>query len=302
VRFVSLCAISALTLGVGACGANNDLTRAPLPLKATADESPAAPPPLASGRLPGTAKPLHYALSLIVDPSKDRFVGDVTIDVDVPATTRAIVLHGRDLTIVRAEAMSGGEHVGAQATARMSSGGKETPEELVLTLSRPIEAGRAQLRVAYSGALGDGLSGLYHVREAGADYAFTQFEPSDARRMFPCFDEPGFKVPFDVKVTTPKGNVVVANTHEVERVDSEDGKSATFTFATTEPLPTYLVAVAVGPLELTPGAESPVKVRLVTTKGKGRLGKEALDTSAALAGLLGGYFDRPYPYSKLDIE
>jgi aminopeptidase N len=287
---------------LASCGANTDLTRAPPPPPVATNAEPAAPPPLPTGRLPGTARPLHYALSLIVDPTRDRFSGDVTIDVEVPATTRAIVLHGRDLTVVRAEALAGGDHVAAQITTRMSAGGKDTPEEMVLTLARPIPAGRAQLRVAYSGPLAESLSGLYRVRDGGAAYAFTQFEPTDARRMLPCFDEPGFKVPFDVKVTTPKGNVVVANTNELEHHDSEDGRSVTYSFATTPPMPTYLLALAVGPLEIREApAGGPVPIRLVTTKGKSQLGTLALESSASLVAQLGAYFDKPYPFPKLDI-
>src|SRR5262245_59972417 len=138
--------VLALALSVAACAGSNDTTRAPDPAAAQGAGGAAAPPPLASGRLPGTAKPLEYALSLIVDPTKDRFSGDVTIDVHVPATTRAIVLHGRELSVGRADAFVGGEHIPATVSTRTATGGKETPEELVLTLARPISAGRAQLR------------------------------------------------------------------------------------------------------------------------------------------------------------
>ncbi len=286
----------------GACASSNDITRAPAPTTALPAPTAAAPAPLASGRLPGTAMPTRYALALVVDPAKERFTGDVTIDVEIPSTTSAIVLHGRELTILRAEAMADGQHVPAQAALRMAAGGKEAEEELVLTLGRPVAAGRAQIRIAYSAPLSaDSLSGLYRVKDGDASYAFTQFEPMDARRMFPCFDEPGYKVPFDVKVTTPKGNLVVANTNEISRTDSEDGRSTTFSFATTPPLPTYLVGLAVGPLEVLEGPKTPVPIRLVTTKGKTRLGRTALDLSVEMVQKLGEYFDYPYPFPKLDI-
>jgi aminopeptidase N len=296
----SACALLLAALAAS-CAASNDVTRAPVAAAQASAGPSAAPEPLASGRLPGTARPTHYALSLVVDPAKERFLGDVTIDVDVPAATEAIVLHGRDLTVIRAEALVGGQPVSAQAELRRAAGGKGTPEEMVLTLARKIPAGKAQLRIAYSAPLDTKLSGLYRVEEAGAFYAFTQFEPMDARRMFPCFDEPGFKVPFDLKVTTPKGNLVVGNSGEVERTESDDGRSTTFTFAPTPPLPTYLLALAVGPFEVREGAASPVKIRLIATKGKTRLGELALEAAAAHVKILGEYFDRPYPYAKLDL-
>src|SRR5262249_38068743 len=155
--------------------------------------------------------------------------------------------------------------------------------------------------IAYSAPLAERLAGLYRVKERGAFYAFTQFEPNDARRAFPCFDEPDFKTTFDVRVTTPRGNLVVANANETGRSDSEEGKSTMFTFATTPPLPTYLVALAIGPLEIREGPKEPVKIRLVTTQGKSKLGAEALDAAFAHVRLLGEYFDRPYPYAKLDL-
>ncbi len=291
-------ALAAIAAG---CGAGNDITRAPAQDATRTAGASAAPPPLESGRLPGTARPLRYALSLVVDPAKERFLGDVTIDVDVPAATPAIVLHGRDLSVIRAEATVAGRPVSARAEGRAAAGGKGSPEELVLTFTRPIPAGKAQLRVSYSAPLDGKLSGLYRVEEGGAHYAFTQLEPMDARRMFPCFDEPGFKVPFDLKVTAPRGNLVVANANEIDRTDADDGRSVTFTFATTPPLPTYLLALAVGPFEVREGASAPVKIRIVTARGKAKLGELALEAAAAHVKILGEYFDRPYPYPKLDL-
>ena len=285
---------------VAGCGSSNDLTRAPGPSRLREPAGPVAPPPLASGRLPVTARPTHYALALVIDPARDRFSGDVVIDIDVPAPTQAIVLHGRGLGVIRAEAMVDGKHVTAQAGLRKAVGSKEA-EELVLTLGQSIPAGKAQIRIAYSAPLTDSLTGLYRVKEGNAHYAFTQLEPMDARSMFPCFDEPGFKVPFDLKVTTPKGNLVVANSPESDRSESEDGRSTTFTFAPTPPLPTYLVALAVGPLEIREAAKGPVPIRLIATKGNTRFGELALETAVAMTELLTRYFDRPYPYAKLDL-
>jgi alanyl aminopeptidase len=259
------------------------------------------PPPLESGRLPDTARPTHYGLSLVVDPTKDRFFGSVTIDLDVPKDTSFIVLHARDLTLARAEALVDGRPIVARTSSRLAHGSAESPEELVLTFARPIPAGSAQLRIDYSGALEQRLNGLYRVKEGDLAYAFTQLEPMDARRMFPCFDEPGQKAPFDLKVTTPRGNLVVANANESERTDSEDGRSVTFTFATTPPLPTYLLAIAIGPLEIRDGPDRPVKIRLITAKGKTKLGDLALESAAALVPLAEEYFDKPFPYPKLDL-
>jgi aminopeptidase N len=296
--------LAALAALAGGCLLGGDRSRAPDPTPA--GPAPAlAPPPLASGRLPDTATPLRYAVSLVVDPARERFTGDVTITVQIPRPTQALVLHGRDLTVSHAELTVGDKHVTADASFRMAVGGRDAADELVLTLGEVIPAGIAEVRVAYSAPIGDRLSGLFRVAEEGAHYAFTQLEPTDARRVIPCFDEPGFKVPFDLKVTTPKGNLVVANAPELEHRDADDGRSLVYQFARTAPLPTYLFAFAVGPFDVrearpAPGARS-VPIRLIAPRGKAGLGELALSAAAAQVELLGGYFDRPYPYAKLDL-
>jgi aminopeptidase N len=244
---------------------------------------------------------VRYEVSLVVDPAKDRFTGDVTIHLEIPRATQAIVLHGRDLTISRAEVTSVGKHVAAEASFRMAAGAREAPEELVLALAEPIPAGRADLRIAWSAPISDRLTGLFRVQEEGDSYAYTMFEPTDARRVLPCWDEPGYKTPFELEVTTPKGNIVVANAAEADRQDVEDGRSTLFRFALTAPLPTYLFAFAVGPLEIHDGPKLPVPLRLVAPRGKGALADLALETAAAELRVLSEYFDRPYPYGKLDL-
>ena len=85
-------------------------------------------------------------------------------------------------------------------------------EEIVLSFAQPLPAGHGTLVLGYDAPFDRELSGLYRVKEGERWYAFTQFEPTAARRAFPCFDEPGAKVPFDLQITTPKGMIAVANT------------------------------------------------------------------------------------------
>jgi aminopeptidase N len=297
----SLCrrlAPAALSLALG-CTPPADIIRAPQPAPAPEPAIP-APPPLPSGRLPDTARPLRYSIALVVDPSKERFVGDVTIDVDIPAPTSAVVLHGKNLALIRAEAIVGGASIPGSDAIRPPAGGK-FPDELVLSFPRRLPPGRAQIRVAYTAPFETRTIGLFRVRDGSDSYAFTQLEPADARRVFPCFDEPGNKTPFELKVTVPKGQLAVANGAEIGRADTPDGRSTTFSFAATEPLPTYLFALGVGPLEIREGPREPVPIRLVATRGKTKLGEPVLETAAAALKLLATYLDRPYPYGKLDL-
>jgi len=276
---------------------------APPPVKvATAPSSP-PPAPREDGRLPALAAAKRYDLTLYVDPGQPRFSGAVRILVALPQPTQYIVLNGRNLNITRASAQVGPEVVEAVASARASNGGHQ-PEELVLTFDRPLPAGTAVLNITYDAPFDDSLAGLYRVNDAGHWYAYTQFEATDARRAFPCFDEPSQKVPFDIHITTPKGLVAFSNMPEAGHKSSPAAapiQTTTFDFKTSPPLPTYLVALAVGDFDVREGAAKPVPIRLITTKGKSALGTLALEDTAALTSELSSYFGVAYPYPKLDI-
>ena len=268
------------------------------PLPAAEPKKP--PPPRADGRLPALATPLGYALALAVDPRETTFTGTVRIEVEVPAATSHVVLHGRALTITEAHAeVEGQPPRPAKPSLRLAHEAREK-DELVLTFDSPLPVGRAALLLAFSAPFGDEMSGAYRATEEGRWYAFTQFESTDARRAFPCFDEPGFKVPFDVALTVPTGMIAVANTPELGH--EETGARTTFRFAKTLPLPTYLVAFAVGELEIRElSRTTKPPMRLITTKGKSALGALALEAGSALIDALAGWFGIPYPYEKLDL-
>jgi cytosol alanyl aminopeptidase len=263
----------------------------------------AAPPaPREDGRLPATAVPRAYRVALTIDPTQPRFSGTTTIEVDVPQPTYSVVLNARDMTVSRAVARGRGFEIAASTTPRLASGGV-TPEELVLTFPTPLPAGPAIVEIAYDAPFASDLAGLYRVQEQGRWYAYTQFESTDARRAFPCFDEPGFKTPYDVTISAPAGMRALANSPEVPAVSPPGSAEATVlhTFATSPPLPSYLVAFAVGEFDVAEGRKEPFPIRVITTKGHGRLGSTALDVAAALVDKLGEYFDMLYPYAKLDL-
>jgi alanyl aminopeptidase len=246
-------------------------------------------------------RPRGYTVHLTLDPREERFSGEVTIALTIDAATSYVVLHGRNLAVASAEVSVGTQTMRAKVTTRMAHGAKEDPEELVLGFDRPLPAGKAELAIKYATLFNTQLRGLYRVKDGGAWYAFTQFESVDARRAFPCFDEPEFKTPFDLWLTVPSTMTAVANTPQIAATKDPSGKTTTLRFATSAPLPTYLIAIAVGTLEIREGQKSPVPIRLVTTPGKSKLGELALDASAAFLKLQGEYFGRPYPYEKLDI-
>ncbi len=273
----------------------------PRPPVAPADGQTPLPPPQENGRLPSLATPTAYSIDLDVDPTKPRFTGIVRIDVDIPQKTSFVVLHGRGLDVTGARAVLAPPQPAAIATVSVRTAHRgKAPEELVLTFPSALPAGRAQLVLEYTAPFDDGLAGLYRVTEGTSAYAFTQFEPTDARRAFPCFDEPSFKVPFDVSITVPRSMIAVANAPETAR--EEIGDKTRFRFARTQPLPTYLVALAVGDLEIKEATRyTKPPIRIVTTKGKTAMGDLALEATSGLVDALSDFLGIPYPYEKLDI-
>jgi alanyl aminopeptidase len=291
----------AVLLAVAACSPAGP--SAPRPSFDPAEAAPPLPPPRENGRLPSLATPLRYALAFDIDPRSATFTGQTRIDVAIAAKTSYVVLnaHGQTITDARARLDDGSRERIARVSTRAAHGAPVgSVEELVLTFDPPLPAGRATLALTYAAPFDAELSGLYRVAEQGNWYAFTQFEATDARRAFPCFDEPGYKVPFALSVTVPKGMLAFANTSETARDDA--GGKTTFRFAETPPLPTYLVALAVGDLEVEEAKRtSKPAVRLITTKGKRGMGALALEATGGLVDALSSWFGIPYPYDKLDI-
>ncbi len=289
----------------GACSVSHPRVpvNSPAPAEPQEDSAKRAPP-RDNGRLPELATPLRYALSFDIDPREESFRGETRIDVEIPAQTSYVVLHshGQSITSARAvlEDAAQPSRV-ARVSARAAHGAPPADkDELVLSFDPPLSPGRATLELTHSTLFGRELSGLYRIKDGGAWYAFTQFEATFARRAFPCFDEPGFKVPFALSVRVPKGMRAFANTPVKSQEDSLD--KTVFRFADTPPLPTYLVALVVGDFDVREATRSTKPpIRLITTKGKTGMGALALEATFGLVDALSGWFGSPYPYEKLDI-
>ncbi|MBP6833479.1 MAG: hypothetical protein KA978_22015, partial [Deltaproteobacteria bacterium] len=196
-------------------------TAQPVPSPDRVERLPAGPvpPPRDDGRLPSLARPIRYALDLVVDPSQPGFEGTATFDLELPEPTAHVVLHARDLTILDAHLEQRGATFPATTAARLAHGAREAPEELVVSLPSALSAGPARLVIRYQGRFNTELNGLYRVQVDGRWYAFSDFEPTDARRACPCFDEPSFKVPVRVRLTVPQDVGAFANMPESSRSD-----------------------------------------------------------------------------------
>ena len=256
------------------------------------------------GPLPQDVTPTKYALDLTVDPAQERFSGAAVIDATVNTALDRIWMHGEDLTVEQATlTTAGGETLAATWTPIKDSDGVGR-----LDLPKRIDPGAVKIAIRYSAPFNRQLEGLYRADEGGERYIFSQMEPIAARRAFPSFDEPRFKTPFDIAVTIPAKDTAVSNAP----VLGEDGTASGMKrvrFATTKPLPTYLIALAVGPLDVVEWApirtstvrDRTIPLRGIAAKGKGAQLKYALENTEGLLLKLEEYFGIPYPYEKLDI-
>ncbi|HFB55408.1 MAG TPA: hypothetical protein ENJ46_05735, partial [Hellea balneolensis] len=176
----------------------------------------------------------------------------------------------------------------------------------------PIDAGHVTLHIPYKTGYNMALNSAYKAtRKVDGhedNYIVTQFEPLGARQAFPSFDEPRFKVPFDLSITTPNSDRVYANTPQKSGEAAGEGWTK-HVFETTRPLPTYLLAFGVGPWDIIDGYIMPptavrdhgVPLRGIATRGEGERMRYALDNTAGILEALEGYFGIPYPYEKLDL-
>src|SRR5436190_15938179 len=192
-----------------------------------------------AARLPQKVIPSHYAVTIAPDLAKETFTGDVTIDVDVKEPVPSIAMHGVGFTYHEATIKSGGQSV----TANVSEGADEM---ITLKPATQIAAGPASIHIAFEAPISKQLRGLYLSQANGRKYAVTQFEPTDARRAFPCFDEPAMKATFALTLTIDRGDMAISNGKVLSDVPGPVPTRHTVTFATSPKMSTYLVAMAVG--------------------------------------------------------
>jgi puromycin-sensitive aminopeptidase len=243
-------------------------------------------------RLPLDTKPIRYQADLQVDLAATAFTGRLAIDLQLDRPTRAITLHAVELSISAPELETGG--------ARWApSGVRPDAESETVTLDFPSElpAGPATLRLAWSGKFSLGLRGLYRAGKI----AVTQFEAADARRVFPCFDEPAFKAVWQLALDqVPPGVVAISNGRVVTDEAAADGRRR-IVFAPTPRLSSYLVALVLGDLVSSPEQTArEVAIRTWSVPDKRRLTGFAQQAAAAVLPLLEDYFGLPYPFGKLD--
>jgi alanyl aminopeptidase len=241
--------------------------------------------------LPDDVIPTKHSMDLTIDPDKDSFTGQARIDVELKKPAATIWLNAKDITPLEAS-------VGSQA-ARAETVGDEF---IALHLDAPAGAGRTTISISYRGKLDEkAIVGPYRKKSGDDWYVFTSFTPIDARRAFPCFDEPRFKTPWDMTIHVKRTDKAFANGRMLDEVEEPDGMKAVH-FATTKPLPAEVVAFAVGPFDIYEGSAAGhgTPIRVITAKGHAAEGKTAAQATVDVLPRLEAYTGIPYPFGKLD--
>lgn len=269
----------------------------------TADEGTLIKSEVPTGRLGDTVVPTHYRLELRIDPTQDSFSGKVSIDARISDALDRLWMHGKDIEVDEIFLTDAdGKRVAARYEQKHDSGVS------LVSLERIVGAGSVTLDISFHRPFETGTNGLFRVVRGEDAYVATQMEPIAARKVFPGFDEPAFKVPFDLVLVTRADHVAITTTPESARETTDDGYVRRV-FDTTRPMPTYLLAFAVGPYDIVDYGTIPANavrdrelpLRAIAARGLGDRLDYALENTDGILTVLEQYFGTPYPYKKLDL-
>lgn len=246
-------------------------------------------------RLPKNVRPTRFDLRIEADLEDWKYTASERIDCKVLEATDTIALHAIDLNVTSAQALVNG--VTHQATVMV----EVEAEAIVLKFAEALPVGEAQIQLTFDGVILDRLRGFYRSEKDGQRFAVTQFEAADARRAFPCFDEPEFKARYALALVIPPKLTAISNSPIVETKTLENDRQEV-RFAETPPISSYLVAFCIGPFEATVPATttSGIPVRVIVPPGMADKGIYARDAHVAATQYLEAYTDFPYPYKKVD--
>ncbi len=254
-----------------------------------------APPGAHAQRLPTNVVPVQYTLTLTPDLATATFSGVERINVNIEQPINSITLNAAELKF--------------QSVIILPNGPRQTGavsldpdrEQATFTFPHTLAAGTATLEIHFTGILNSELRGFYLSKADGHRYAVTQFEPTDARRAFPCFDEPAFKAVFAVTLIVPKTDTAISNGQIVSDTPGPSPSQHTLEFSATPKMSSYLVAFLVGQFQCTAGTSDNVSIRVCATPEKVAYTPYALSVAKFALHYYDHYFGIPYPLKKLDL-
>ena len=241
--------------------------------------------------------PINY--ELMFEPLFHNFTfnGEEIITLNLSRPTNSIKIDAAELSIKESHIIQGGKIISSESSLN------EKNEKLTIKLAKKIK-GKAKLSIKFTGTLNDRLLGFYKSqykdKKGKTKYlATTQFEAADARRAFPCWDEPAVKATFDVSLLVDKHLDAISNMPVISK--KKTGTKILHKFGRTPIMSTYLLYLGVGEFEYLHGKLRNIKIRIVTTKGNKNKGKLSLDFTKKFLGEYEKYFGIKYPLPKLDM-
>ena len=265
--------------------------------RARAGETPGENPAPPKFRLPAeVVGPTRYRVDLTLVPDQNTFTAAIDIDLQFAKPSPVLWLNAEKLEIKEATLTVAGEKV----TAKIIT---EPHDYVGFAFDRSVGPGPATLHAAFQGEISrKDQQGIFQMKDGDQWYIYSQFEAIYARRAFPCFDEPNYKVPWQLTLHIKKDQAGFSNTPILSVTNADEGMK-TVEFAETKLLPSYLVAVAVGDMEVVDAGTAGKKhthIRIVVPRGHSAEAKYAAETTPAILNLLENYFGIPYAYDKLD--
>ncbi len=249
------------------------------------------------GKLPKEVVPIEYSVRFVPNIDKFTFTGSETVELSVHKPVRQLILNALELKIT-------GASIDGKALPQSAMKIDEKKELLTLALPSQLVGGHHTLALSFSGKINQQGQGLFYMcyQEQGTGAKKialgTQFEATDARRLFPCWDEPSFRARFQLTAVVRENWFAVSNIPIESEKKVSGGKEVRF--AMTPSMSSYLNVFVAGELDLIESRSGPTQIRVIATKGKAEIGRYALEATAQMLQYYNDYFGVAYPLPKLD--
>ncbi|HYL65412.1 MAG TPA: M1 family metallopeptidase [Candidatus Methylomirabilis sp.] len=246
-------------------------------------------------RLPDNVVPDSYDLKFVPDLGSATFSGEETIHAHMQKSASSIVLNSAEIEIKEASIASPDYKQAASFTT------DDTTETATITVPGKVPAGPVDIYIRYTGILNDKLRGFYLSQTARRRYAVTQFEATDARRAFPCFDEPAYKAVFRISLVVDRGDTAISNGKIISDTPGPGDGKHTLRFSDTPKMSSYLAAMMVGDFACIEGGADGIPIRVCAVPEKKNLLSFALLSAENILKFYDNYYETKYPFQKLDI-